>query len=124
MDSICGYGHMLWSGPVQLIVTIALLIRALGPAALVGVGILVALLPVQAIIMKRLAVLRGENAKITDQRVRTISEILQGIRVIKFFAWEDSFMKRIASLRSSELTKVRSQRWVWFVYIIRVVTGN
>ena len=31
--------------------------------------------------------------KITDQRVRKTNEVLEGIKVIKLYGWEDSFVK-------------------------------
>ena len=31
--------------------------------------------------------------KITDQRVRKTNEVLDGIKVIKLYGWEDSFLK-------------------------------
>lgn len=34
--------------------------------------------------------------KVTDQRVGLMSEILNSIRLIKMYAWEDSFANKIA----------------------------
>jgi len=34
---------------------------------------------------------------VTDQRVGLMSEILNSIRLIKMYAWEDSFANKIAS---------------------------
>jgi hypothetical protein len=45
----------------------------------------------------------GITAKIRDRRSRLMSEILDGIRIIKFFAWEDSFVSRILGIRSEEI---------------------
>jgi len=41
-----------------------------------------------------------------DERVRLISEILNGIKVLKLYAWELSFIKRINSLREEEVHQV------------------
>jgi ATP-binding cassette subfamily C (CFTR/MRP) protein 1 len=41
-----------------------------------------------------------------DERVRLISEILNGIKLLKLYAWELSFVKRINSLREEEVGKV------------------
>jgi ABC-type multidrug transport system fused ATPase/permease subunit len=55
-----------------------------------------------------------------DQRVRLISEILSGIKVLKLYAWELSFIKRINSLRDEEVYQLRlfqflegTQYFVW-----------
>jgi hypothetical protein len=39
---------------------------------------------------------RIKTVKVTDQRVGLMSEILNSIRLIKMYAWEDSFANKIA----------------------------
>ncbi|KAJ3186105.1 hypothetical protein HK101_009741 [Irineochytrium annulatum] len=63
-------------------------------------------LSVQAYIIKRLVALRKTNATTTDARVKLTGEIFAGIRIIKFFGWEDSFLERIADIRKKELKVV------------------
>ena len=55
-----------------------------------------------------------------DERVRLVSEILNGIKVLKLYAWELSFIKRINSLREEEVYQLRifqflegTQYFVW-----------
>ncbi|KAJ3301099.1 hypothetical protein HDU76_005843 [Blyttiomyces sp. JEL0837] len=50
----------------------------------------------------------------TDHRTQGINEALQGIRIIKYFAWEPSFEKKIADLREKELSKIRGL-WLYFL---------
>lgn len=45
----------------------------------------------------------------SDERVRLISEILRGIRVIKFYVWERPFTKRVLSVREQELMQIRKR---------------
>ena len=42
----------------------------------------------------------------TDKRVKLLQELLGGMKVIKFFAWEIPFLKRIAGYRKREITLV------------------
>ncbi|MEY4064324.1 MAG: canalicular multispecific organic anion transporter 1 isoform, partial [Pseudomonadota bacterium] len=42
----------------------------------------------------------------SDQRVSLMNEILNGIRVIKFYAWEKSFIGRIRGFREKELAEL------------------
>ena len=44
---------------------------------------------------------------ITDQRVRLTTEVLQGIRLIKYYAWESFDTGQIAKVRERELLTVR-----------------
>jgi len=108
LDMISPYLQFVWTAPAQIIIIVALLIRAIGPAALAGVAILIFLTPFQGMIMRRLGVLRKSTAGIADRRVRLSQEILQGIRVIKFFAWEKNFAEKIDDLRKQEILNVRT----------------
>ncbi|ORX82952.1 P-loop containing nucleoside triphosphate hydrolase protein [Basidiobolus meristosporus CBS 931.73] len=86
---------------------VRLLIDTLGPSALAGFAILVIFGPLQGYIMRKLAVFRRRAAAVTDQRVKATQEVLQGIKVIKFFAWEESFGQKLSELRNQELISVR-----------------
>ncbi|KAI4581551.1 hypothetical protein MJG53_009994 [Ovis ammon polii x Ovis aries] len=48
----------------------------------------------------------SKTAALTDKRIRTMSEVITGIRTIKMNAWEKSFIDRITRLRSKEISKI------------------
>lgn len=48
---------------------------------------------------KMTATFRLQTAKRTDSRVRLMNEIIQGIQIIKMYAWEESFAKLIDKIR-------------------------
>ena len=41
-----------------------------------------------------------------------MNEILCGIRVLKFYAWEDHFMEQVNQLRSKELCSLKGMKYV------------
>ena len=43
--------------------------------------------------------LRSKTAAYTDDRIRTVSEVITGIRTVKMYTWEKSIMDLIARLR-------------------------
>lgn len=43
--------------------------------------------------------LRGKIARRTDERVKVMSELVNGVQVIKMYAWEKPFEKLVAKLR-------------------------
>ena len=47
--------------------------------------------------------IRIEKFKIQDKRIKMLNEILTGIRVIKFFGWEQSFQNMVAKIRAKEI---------------------
>lgn len=50
---------------------------------------------------------RRSGVQVTDRRVRLTTEVLQGIRLIKFYAWEAFYAHQIAGLREDEIKQVR-----------------
>lgn len=72
----------MWLQPIQITVGLIILIVLLGPSALVGFAVLVLGIPLQAWLLSLLIGTRQGQMKITDQRVRLLQEVLQGIRVI------------------------------------------
>ncbi|KAL6591713.1 P-loop containing nucleoside triphosphate hydrolase protein [Neocallimastix sp. 'constans'] len=107
IQGLLSYLHYLWSGPFQLVVILALLIRALGLWALIGFSIFVVLIPIQGLIMKWLTSIREQTVIFTDERVKKTQEIIGSMRVIKFFGWESSFLNIINKLRSKEISRIR-----------------
>ncbi|XP_063007881.1 ATP-binding cassette sub-family C member 10 isoform X2 [Melospiza melodia melodia] len=100
--------HELWSLPVQLGVTLYLLYEQVGIAFLGGVALALLLVPINKIIANRIMVNNQEMLKHKDTRVKLMTEFLCGIRVIKFYAWEQHFSARIKSCRAKELQKLRA----------------
>lgn len=52
-----------------------------------------------AYLSSRQGVLRGKIAKRTDERVKVMSELVNGVQVIKMYAWEKPFEELVAKLR-------------------------
>lgn len=42
-----------------------------------------------------------------DSRIKLISELLQGIKVLKLYAWENAFIKKVETFRLLELKAVK-----------------
>ncbi|GJJ74211.1 ATP-binding cassette, subfamily C (CFTR/MRP), member 1 [Entomortierella parvispora] len=108
LDFLAGYFHILWSAPLMVLIILILLIVNMGPSALVGFVFLVAFGPIQARIVRALSVIRRKSTLITDARVKLTQEVLQGMRVIKFYGWEDAFLGKLEDLRTRELKYVRT----------------
>lgn len=69
--------------------------------------------PVQSWIVKRSYGARTKSMTSTDKRVKLIQELLSGIRVIKFFAWEVPFLNTLNNIRKDELRSVWVENLGW-----------
>ncbi|TBU42097.1 multidrug resistance-associated ABC transporter [Dichomitus squalens] len=99
--------HNLWVAPVQIALGIGLLIRNLGVYALVGLAVLLMGGPIEFMLAKVMFTQRKKGVVLTDQRVRMTSEVLSGIRLIKYYAWETFYAHQVSSLREREVRTIR-----------------
>uniref|UniRef100_A0A4W6G231 ATP binding cassette subfamily C member 12 n=1 Tax=Lates calcarifer TaxID=8187 RepID=A0A4W6G231_LATCA len=102
------FGSFMLAVPVLLIVCIVYACFVLGYTALTGVGTYLIFIPVQVFIN----IFRWKAMLLTDSRVRTMNEILNSIKLIKMYAWEDSFEKKVADLRKNEKKKLQMVSYI------------
>uniref|UniRef100_A0A4W2HQ67 Multidrug resistance-associated protein 4 n=1 Tax=Bos indicus x Bos taurus TaxID=30522 RepID=A0A4W2HQ67_BOBOX len=105
-DQVTMFLHYLWVGPLQAIAVTALLWMEIGMSCLAGMAVLIILLLLQSCFGMLFSSLRSKTAALTDKRIRTISEVITGIRTIKMNAWEKSFIDLITRLRKKEISKI------------------
>ncbi|KAH8915903.1 ABC transporter [Atractiella rhizophila] len=107
IDFAAGFFHMGWTSVIQFCVVLAILLVNLGYSALAGVAIIVAFSPVQGQLMKVMFGLRKRIMVYTDQRAKLIRELMNGIKIIKLFAWENPYLEKVNSIRMKELSILR-----------------
>jgi len=100
--------HALWGAPALIIVVLALLWLQIGWATLVGLGIMLCIGPLSALLAMKLGRLRREILKWIDMRVGYMNEVISGIQMIKFYAWEVPFTAKVQSARSQEARILRT----------------
>lgn len=70
-----------------------------------------------------------EQMKFKDSRIKLMSEILGGIKVLKLYAWEPSFLEKVEGIREDELRLLRKSAylqaistftWVCTPFLVRV----
>ncbi|XP_077153270.1 ATP-binding cassette sub-family C member 4 isoform X1 [Ranitomeya variabilis] len=105
-DQVTIFLHFLWAGPLQAIAVTVLLWIEIGPSCLAGMAVLVILMPLQTVLGKFFTSLRGKTAAFTDTRIRTMNEVISGMRIIKMYAWEQSFTELVNDIRKKEISKV------------------
>uniref|UniRef100_A0ABI0P185 ATP binding cassette subfamily C member 13 n=1 Tax=Bos taurus TaxID=9913 RepID=A0ABI0P185_BOVIN len=78
--------NLLWSAPFQILMAVSLLWQELGPAVLAGVAVLVFVIPMNALVANR----------------------MKKLKILKLYAWEPSYKKKIIEIREQELEVQKS----------------
>ncbi|GLA03501.1 hypothetical protein AnigIFM60653_003134 [Aspergillus niger] len=114
VSEVGAYLHFLWASvPVQIIIAVTLLYRLLGFSSFAGIVIMVFMLPINLTIAKQFTKVQNRILKGTDARIHSTNEILQNIRIIKYFAWEQRFEDIVNEKRKAELKALRFRYIIW-----------
>eukprot|EP01025_Chloroclados_australasicus_P037639 TRINITY_DN3846_c0_g4_i1.p1 TRINITY_DN3846_c0_g4~~TRINITY_DN3846_c0_g4_i1.p1 ORF type:complete len:1422 (-),score=137.95 TRINITY_DN3846_c0_g4_i1:223-4488(-) len=105
---------ILFSGPITIIVALVLLYFQIEWATFIGLGIMLFSGPSAAFLVKNVVQLRKKMLTMTDKRVKLMNQLLQGIRVLKMYAWEDALQDKVLDSRTDEL------RYLWGIIPYRV----
>lgn len=97
--------------PAIFAIAVVLLIVNLGAIALVGIGLFIVILMVTMIVFKSIIKYRVTANKFTDARVGKMREILNNMKMVKYYAWEDAYESNVQDIRSSEIQNVRRMQY-------------
>ncbi|XP_015781936.1 canalicular multispecific organic anion transporter 2 [Tetranychus urticae] len=102
----------IWSIPLRIICSLLILYSELGYSAFVAIFIVIGASLTVEFISKLNTKLRQDHSKINDKRIESIYEILNSIRIIKFYVWEESFIKKTNKLRKEEMELSRKMTYM------------
>lgn len=94
--------------PIELFVGISFLYSLLGSSCLLGLSVMIITLPLNHYNSLMFAKTQEKLMEARDKRVSLMNEVLQGIRQIKFFAWESNWEKRVLEARDVEIKHLRT----------------
>jgi ABC-type bacteriocin/lantibiotic exporter with double-glycine peptidase domain len=77
-----------WSSPFQITLALIFLFNTLGISALPGVCIMIIFIPMSLLASFFTRSYQMRQMKLKDERTKMINEILNGIKVVKLYAWE------------------------------------
>ena len=92
-------------------------LQILGPSVIAGLVVMIVLIPVNGVsaaVTRKLQVLKKQRSnfhhfpqvkmmKQKDVRVKKMNELLSGMKILKLYAWEPSFMQEVVNIRNAEL---------------------
>ena len=64
---------------------------------------MVLVIPFQALIFRNIKTYQMEQMKNKDRRNKMMDEILNGMKIIKLYAWESSFLRKVNAIRDQEI---------------------
>nr|XP_046270771.1 multidrug resistance-associated protein 1 [Scatophagus argus] len=111
MDLIT-YINMIWSAPLQVVLALYFLWQNLGPSVLAGVAVMVLMVPVNAVIAMKTKTYQVAQMKSKDSRIKLMNEILNGIKVLKLYAWELAFKDKVSEIRECELQVLKKAAYL------------
>ena len=85
-----------------LIGTTILLWEIFGPSCLTGIGCILLTYPLQKFISVRAIRFVKKKNVVTDERIKLTNEAIEGIRLLKMYAWEMNFCEFIQKCRKEE----------------------
>lgn len=112
-DSALCFIQDWWKGPAESLIIGYLMYREIGLAAVIGISFMLAFIPLQVWGAKKAASYKEKTVERTDWRVKLMNEIIQGIQVIKMYAWEKSFARVIGLVRRKEVNAIKGSSYVY-----------
>uniref|UniRef100_A0A8C6HRG8 Multidrug resistance-associated protein 1 n=1 Tax=Mus spicilegus TaxID=10103 RepID=A0A8C6HRG8_MUSSI len=106
------YINMIWSAPLQVILALYFLWLSLGPSVLAGVAVMILMVPLNAVMAMKTKTYQVAHMKSKDNRIKLMNEILNGIKVLKLYAWELAFQDKVMSIRQEELKVLKKSAYL------------
>ncbi|CAL9730528.1 metal resistance protein Ycf1p [Monosporozyma unispora] len=102
LQDLCQFFHLIWSGPFQILICLVSLYKLLGPSMWIGVVILVVMIPFNSFLVRIQKRLQKAQMTYKDERTSVVSEILNNIKSLKLYAWEEPYKKKLEHVRNDK----------------------
>ncbi|XP_026874529.2 multidrug resistance-associated protein 1 [Electrophorus electricus] len=115
------YFNAVWLAPIEVALCLFFLWQLLGPSALAGITTVILIFPLNGFIAKKRSKLQEIQMKYMDGRIKLMNEILNGIKILKFYAWEKAFLEQVLGYREKELRALKKSQ---ILYSISIASFN
>merc|ERR1719402_452060 len=92
---------------------------------------MILLVPINTILVFNMRKIQIQQMKTKDARMKKMNELLRGIKILKLYAWENSFMEEVKKIRDEEIKLMKRMSYffvgMYFImsctpFIITLVT--
>src|SRR4051812_24240792 len=98
---------------LKVCVGLTLIYSVVGHAVWGGVGVMAIIFTCTSLIAKPMASFFTKQLLEKDKRIKLLTEMLNGIKVVKLYAWEPAFSRMISKIRTKELKYLN---YTWYLY--------
>eukprot|EP01080_Neovahlkampfia_damariscottae_P002452 gene2452-3162_t len=122
--------HDLWASLLMILLSGYLIIKMLGWASLGQLVVILLLIPINYYFQNKAQDLQKKYRKLTDKRVQILTEIINAIQLMKLFAYESLFYKKVSNSREKEINAIKdyqlqqnylSSIWNFVPYLISLL---
>lgn len=113
------YDYLIPWSIFKLLIACGFLVKLIGWIPLLsGLAVTAIVTPINILVARKYTVAQERLMKNRDQKLAVVTEVLQGIRQIKFSALEAQWQKRVAEVRNTEL----EAQWMAFLYDVGLIS--
>lgn len=105
LQDLTQFAQQTWSAPFQIIICMVSLHQLVGWSMMAGVGVMIAMVPLNGIVARFMKKLQKEQMKNKDTRSRLIAEIVAMMKSIKLYSWGAAFMNKLNYVRNEQELK-------------------
>lgn len=103
--------HFIWAMPLQLAIALYLIYRQVHWAGFAAIGVMVLMAPLNGLIAKRFMNIQIAINTARDSRVKLLTEMVHGIKLVKLLAWESKICDLLNKKREEELEHITRMKY-------------
>ncbi|TBU25699.1 multidrug resistance-associated ABC transporter [Dichomitus squalens] len=95
--------YFIYGAPFEIFIATLFLYQLLGWSAFAGFLVLLLTWPLNNFMARRAVRIQKGVSTARDKRMGVLNELISAVKFIKFFAWEDQWIKRVMEAREGEM---------------------
>jgi ATP-binding cassette subfamily C (CFTR/MRP) protein 4 len=118
------YSFFFFCIPFTIPAIMIILTLLFGKIALLGIAISILHTPVVFILGKLMVKIKLKASKIADKRIKMIQNLIEGIKIVKLYAWELPLLGKISLIREDEIKMLKKSVFYGALLNVLSAAGN
>ncbi|KZT66167.1 hypothetical protein DAEQUDRAFT_813713 [Daedalea quercina L-15889] len=103
ISQVISGSYFIYGAPFEIVIAATFLYQLLGWSAFAGFVVLIVGWPLNSLVSKRAVRIHKGVSNARDKRMGVLNELIGAMKFIKFFAWEEQWIKRTMDAREVEM---------------------